>query len=142
MANIRLQSVIPTTYLRVVSTLAGPRGPSGAGDKYDVAFSLTGRPSSGEVLFAHVFASSVTFPDILSGSLAIIDVAATAEAVFSLTKNGVEFATLTFAAAGTSGTFTAASATVFDDGDVLRLVAPNPQDATLSTFTMTVTGDR
>lgn len=141
--SVRIKTVSPSVaHLRLVSTLAGPQGVSGIGDKYDVAFSLTGKPLVGELLFAHVFASEVTFPAGLTGSLSILGTATTDEAIFSLTKNGVEFATLTFAAAGTSGTFVAASETVFEDGDILRLFAPDPQDATLSNFMMTLTGDR
>ena len=49
-----------------------------------------------------------------------------------LKKNGVEFATITFAIAGTVATFTAASATTLNPGDYITLVAPGSADATLA----------
>jgi hypothetical protein len=76
------------------------------------------------------------------GSAASSLVAATAQAVFSLKKAGVEFGTLTFGAGQTTGVFAVAADTVFDGTAAapveLRLVAPNPQDAALADFAMTL----
>lgn len=116
-----------------------------AGDvsgRYDMAMSVSGVPLAGEELFFHVFTASIKFEASLSGSVAKANVAATAEAVFSIKKNGVEFATLTFAAAGTTGSFVAASATTFTIGDVLTVIAPASQDATLAGIAITLAGAR
>jgi len=68
------------------------------------------------------------------------EVAATASATFTLTKNGVSFGTATFAAAGTVPTFTVASDTDFAVGDILRIMPPGTQDATLSGVCITLNG--
>jgi hypothetical protein len=70
------------------------------------------------------------------------DIAATGEAVFSIKKNGAEFATITIAAAGTTATFTNAADAVFAAGDVLELFAPTPRDDTLSGIAITLVGFR
>src|SRR3990167_1292164 len=87
-----------------------------------------------------LFNGTVTFVVGLTTSRAKSDVAATAQAVFSLRKNGVEFGTITFAAASTTGVFAAASETIFVDGDELDVVAPSVMDATLRGLKFLIAG--
>jgi hypothetical protein len=84
-----------------------------------------------KVVFRHKFTDAVEFPAGLTGSNCWAEVAADAEAVFSITKNGSEVGTATFAAAGSSATLAMASATAFSAGDILRIVSP-AQDTTLA----------
>lgn len=120
----------------------GATGPTGAGDRYDIAFFDPARPAAAEEVFKTIFsAASVTFAASLSGSRAQAAVAATAEAVFSVKLNGTEFGTFTFAAAGTVATFTGTLISVVA-GDILTIVAPNPRDATLSGIFGTLAGSR
>jgi hypothetical protein len=77
----------------------------------------------------------------LSESAADADTSATAETVFSLKKNGAEFATITFAASGSTGSFVCAADTDFASGDVLTLIAPT-RDDTLSDIAFTIVGFR
>jgi hypothetical protein len=67
--------------------------------------------------------------------------AGTAEKVISLRKNGVEFATVTFAIGATSGTFALATQTDFAPGDVLDFVAASVVDTTLSDLGIALKGE-
>jgi hypothetical protein len=101
---------------------------------------LNGRPTANLVMQRFVFANPVTFPAGLSGSRGTAGVAATANAIFTVQKNGAAVGMMTFAAAATSATFTMAAATIFDAGDVLTLVAPAAPDATLADLAWTFAG--
>jgi hypothetical protein len=109
--------------------------------RYDLASFDTDRPASGELLLK-IFPPGVTFRAGLMESAAGAEVAATATSVFSITKNGTQFATLTFAVASAVGVFACASDTTFTVGDVLRIIAPSPRDATLSGVAATIIGFR
>jgi len=111
------------------------------GDRYDLASFDTDRPATGELL-VKIYPLGVTFPAGLTESQAGAEVAASADAVFSITKNGVEFATLTFPAGDSTGVFACATDTTFESGDVLRVIAPSPRDATLSGVAATLVGYR
>lgn len=111
------------------------------GDRYDLASFDTDRPATGELL-VKIYPLGVTFPAGLTESQAGAEVAASADAVFSITKNEVEFATLTFPAASAEGVFACATDTTFESGDVLRVIAPTPRDATLSGVAATLVGYR
>lgn len=109
--------------------------------RYDIAIDVPGRPSTGTTLGKWVSPSTVTFRANLDESVANADTAATVETIFSLKKNGTEFATVTFAAAGTTATFVCASDADFESGDVLTLVAPT-RDDTLANIAFTIVGFR
>lgn len=109
--------------------------------RYDVVSFDTDRPASGELLLK-VYPPGVVFRADMTDSAAGAEVAASADAVFSLTKNGTEFATLTFAAASADGVLACAADTMFSTGDVLRVIAPNPRDVTLSGVAATFIGYR
>lgn len=110
--------------------------------RYDLVFDIPSRPSSGASVGKWVAPSPVTFRAGLDESRLDASVAATAESVFSLKKNGTEFATITINAADTTATFMNASDAVFAAGDVLELFAPNPRDDTLSGVAITLVGFR
>lgn len=109
--------------------------------RYDIAVDVPARPASGSTIAKWVAPSAVTFKTNLDESVANADTAATASTVFSLKKNGTEFATATFAAAGTTGTFVNAADTTFAAGDVLTMVAPT-RDDTLANIAFTIVGFR
>ncbi len=109
--------------------------------RYDVASFDTDRPASGELLLK-LYPPGVTFRAGMMDSRAGAEVAATANAVFSLTKNGTQFATLTFAAGSAVGVVACPIDTSFTTGDVLRVIAPSPRDATLSGVAATFIGYR
>ena len=119
----------------------GTQGPSGVGDKYDVAIFAQNRPLAGEVITRIVVSTGITFAAALSGSYAKAETASTGAAEFSVQKNDVEFGTITFTASAT-GTLAAASETTFSAGDILSIVAPAFRDATLADISITLAGDR
>jgi hypothetical protein len=99
---------------------------------YDVDFWQSGKPAAGQVLKKLKVSKNTTYPASLTGSTVVTaDAAATANAVFSIAKNGVEFATLTYSAGSANGVF-AGTVSYFAAGDLLSVKAPASQDATLS----------
>lgn len=109
---------------------------------YIVGMTYNGKPSASLVLIRHPVTEAVTFPASMTGSYGVAGTAATAQTDFDLQKNGVSFGTLRFAAAGTSATFIAASSTSFAAGDILTVVAPASQDATLAGLGFSLKGTR
>jgi hypothetical protein len=116
--------------------------PSGAGDIFALSIAIGGKPLAAETIEGHVFADTITFPAGLTGSRAVARVAPTAEAEFSIRKNGVEVGTVTFPLGDTDGVLAAASEVVCTAGDEIDLVAPDPQDDTLSGVKITLRGSR
>lgn len=112
------------------------------GNRYDLLWSDSDMPASGETIIRIVMTTTVTFPAGMGASKAIAQVAPTASAVFSLRKNGVEFATYTFAAGQTTATFSCPTQTVFAPGDVYSEHAPAPRDSTLFGVSSTKTAYR
>lgn len=141
----------PVLYLKLSDTSAdwsdakpwrgppGEGGASGQGDAYDIVVDDPGKPAAGETLLVHKFANVVAFPADMAGSQIVVEVNPAAPAHYSLTKNGSAFATLTIA---TDGTPSFAGEASFGAGDVLRVVAPDPRDSTLSGVSMTLAGTR
>lgn len=112
---------------------------------YDVVIWMTGSPSNAQTLLKYNVPRPVSFPANLVGSTsAPAEAAATASAVFSIKKNGVEVATATYAAAGTQATFatTGGTAVSFAVGDTLSVVAPATADATLAGISLVIKGTR
>lgn len=110
-------------------------------NKYDICAFFNDKPTASQVLLRMPFVRAVRFADDLAGSELKAGVAATAEAIFSIKKDGVEFATATVAIAGTTATFdTASGLESFAAGDILTIVAPGTQDSTLSSVGITLKG--
>lgn len=106
-----------------------------------VASYFAGIPAAGATILRIPFVGTLTFPVAMAGSRGTADVASTGNVSFSIRKNGVEFATMTFNASATA-TFAAAMATSLLDGDILTIIAPNPADATLSGIGFALKGTR
>lgn len=101
---------------------------------------IAGKPTTTEKVVRFIVATPFT---ILTGThQGSADAASTASKVFSFTKNGTEFLTATFAAAGSTATFSANTATSFAAGDVLAIVAPVTPDVTLADISFTLKGQR
>lgn len=108
----------------------------------DLHFMRDGKPGDGQVLLRVKFRRAFTIPAGLTLSGLDALVAATAEAVCSVKKDGTEFGTMTFAASGTITTQAAALETVFAIGDILTVIAPVTADATLADLFGTIVGSR
>lgn len=110
--------------------------------KYDIICFFEGTIPNGQLIIRFPFSRRVYFPSSMTGSVASLGTAATAQTVISLKKNLVEFATITFPGTGTSGTFAAASETTFEIGDVLTVHGPASADATAADLGFTLNGEK
>lgn len=108
---------------------------------YNVAPFHPGAPANNAIIVRHTVDRTVTFASNLSPSRATAGTAATASTIFSIKKNGSEFATATFAISGTTATFSSAGAS-FAAGDVLSIIAPASADATLADVDFNISGLR
>lgn len=105
---------------------------AGLSAPYDIGGSFVGKPSAGAVVLRFPLPRTVRFLSGMALSKGVAAIAATATASFSIRKNGIEFATMSFAASGANATFACAATTDFATSDVLTLVAPASPDDTLS----------
>lgn len=105
---------------------------------YDVAGGISGLPVGNTTVSSFVIVRDVSFPSNLSGSVSKAQIASTGMSVFSIEKNGTQFATLTFNSSAV-GIFNGA-ATTFTSGDILSVVTPPLQDTTLSDVYYTLSG--
>ena len=108
---------------------------------YDVPFACSYTPTAGEEIFRIPFARTVNFAAGLATSrITPPRVAPTAQAVFSIKKNGTEeVATLT-CDTDSSMHLAAAADFHYDPGDWLSVVAPAVADATLAGFGVVLAG--
>jgi hypothetical protein len=109
---------------------------------YDVGAMVKGQPEASAAVLHYVFPRAVSFPAGLASSQGRAGTAATAQADFTIQKNGAGIGTLRFAAGATVATFILAAATTFAAGDVLQVLAPAPPDATLADITFSLAGTR
>jgi hypothetical protein len=112
------------------------------GSRVEIMFNDTDQPTSGETLIKSVFTTATQFPIGMSESVSYADVQATASAVFSIRKNDVEFAILTFSPGSNSGVYASAAGATFAANDRLTVVAPNPRDTTLRGVSATMVASR
>jgi hypothetical protein len=101
---------------------------------------ITGKPSNLEDIECHLFVDNVNFPANFSGSLAKSAVASTSSKVFSILRNEVQVATVTFGAGQTTGTFAMASPLAVLVGQNIDLLCPATADATLADIKITLRG--
>ena len=107
------------------------------GTPYDIAFPVFSKPTASEQVFRFVAARAYKMPALQTDGQAKAAVAATAAATFVLTKNGVQFGTVKFAAGATTGTINIAADTAFAIGDRLTVTAPATVDSTLADLDFT-----
>lgn len=115
------------------------QGPPGEGDRADIMASIPGRPRVAEIIYRIEMRFDGEFNTALSGASA--DVAATGTAVFGVTKNGAEFATVTFDESAV-GNIALTNGGEFEAGDIVRIIAPDPRDDTLADISITLAATR
>lgn len=106
------------------------------------------KPVGGEVMWSAPVPAPMTLLAGLTESFGTCSIVPTAEAVFSLRRAAkgtdpdaaVEFGTATYAAGEREPTFDSADDVEFAAGDVLVVVGPDPQDATLVRPALTLVG--
>jgi len=101
---------------------------------YDQAGYVISTPTAGARLFLFIANRYTNYGADFAGSYAKCATTATAEAVFTIKKNGDTIGTITFSAGVTAGVFASTGSAVYSlaPGDILEVVAPSPQDATLA----------
>lgn len=97
---------------------------------YEIGASFENKPTGSEVILRLPITREILFPVGMGDSRMVAEFEATAETIISIRKNGVEFASATFAAGADYATFTG-NLTTFTDTDTLTVVAPPVADATL-----------
>lgn len=108
---------------------------------YDVGSCVLGLPNPGAASARLNVVRSFKLPAGLAGSRITAEVAATAEAVFLILKNGVQIGAFTFAAGSVNATVAFASQITFAPGDKLTIMSPDTQDATLADVAFTFMGN-
>jgi len=103
-----------------------------------------GTPTASALVLYLPFAIAVTLPANLAGSYVKAKTAATASTAFDVQKNGSSVGTITFAASGSTATFstTGGAAVSFAAGDVISIVSPATPDATLSDIGFSLLANR
>lgn len=98
------------------------------------------RPIASDKLYQTLVRLAFTLPANMAGSGLKADTAATAQYVFTVTKNGVTVGTITVAAAGTTATFatTGGAPVAFAAGDLFAIVGSATIDATLAGISLTI----
>jgi len=114
-------------------------------DTYDVAVYKPGQPTAAEIIFKMTFVRDILFADEFTGSAGALGAgpAASAGVDFIIKNNGSQIGLMSFASGATTATFTTDSAAeTISAGDVLTVVAPDPQDASLSDINFTLKGTK
>lgn len=104
-----------------------------------IAIVIEGKPGAGEV-YPRLDMPSARYRILPGACSASCGTAPTSGVTFTLSLEGTQFGTVTFAAGFTQGTFAFTSTLLL--GGVLEVTAPDPQDATLSDVSITLAGDR
>lgn len=115
---------------------------AGGSAPYDVYADRDGLPGDGASFMAVTFLRPVSFPADLAGSLFGADGAATGDAVFDVQKEGSSVGSITYGDGTATGTASVSGGVSFAAGETLRVVAPSPQNSTLSGVRMSFKGTR
>ncbi|MFA5040734.1 MAG: hypothetical protein WC464_03775 [Bdellovibrionales bacterium] len=115
---------------------------AGLSTPYDVGGSFSGKPTDSIVLLRYPLPRAVRFMAGMTGSQGVAVTAATAAASFVISKNGSQFASMTFAASAITATFSASTSTDFAAGDILTVIAPATADDTLANIGFALAGIR
>lgn len=108
---------------------------------YAIPIFVGGKPAAGGLVMQFICIEAFTLPSSLTGTQAKAGVASTGNVHFDIKKNGTDLGDIVFNASST-GTFTFASPTSFAAGDLLQIIAPASQDATLADISITLFGVR
>lgn len=110
---------------------------------YDVAMGYTSKPAASQLIGKINLVRPIVVPAAFAGSIATVETAPVASAVFSIRINDAEIGTITFAAGAKSGTFTGpASKSMWVATNSLSIVAPAVADAALSGLSVTLNANQ
>lgn len=113
-------------------------------NRYLIPSYYDGTVAASDYVLRHRFLSPAALPRDLVGSRANAGVAFTAAKTFQVRKNGVQFATMSITAGGTTFTFDGSTSpegeTSFVAGDVLDIIGPASPDSTGADIDVTLNG--
>jgi hypothetical protein len=139
-------SDVPASYSgaggKAVEVNAGATALVFSAKPFDVSTFAPGLGTNSQILLRVKLARAVTFPASATLSQASASANATGSTTFTFKKNGSSFATVNYAAASSSGTWTQASDAVFAAGDLLEIDGPSTADVTLADVGLTLAGIR
>lgn len=101
---------------------------------------VAGKPAAGEKVARVAVPKAADFPNDLTGSIAVAQVASTGNVSFAVSVNGSAEGTIVFNASDT-GVFTGFGAINLVAGDIVQITAPSTQDATLADISITLLGE-
>lgn len=111
-------------------------------NKVDIGAFVAGVPTDASKIITHTVSTAFTIPAGMTGSQAYAEVAPTATAGLTISKNGGgALGTVDFALGANTGTFTFVTPTAFATGDRLQIVNQGVADATLADISLTIRGD-
>jgi hypothetical protein len=110
--------------------------------KYHINLFIGGLPKNDELLVKIKTEISFEFPDDFVGSIAHAEDVATANSVFTVSKNGITVGTVTFLAGTATGVFASTGSGVvsYAEEDVFKLVGQGIADATLKDISISFKG--
>lgn len=111
---------------------------------YSIGFFFTSVPTVSEVLLLHVAGAAFTIPANFSGGLqSSVGTNPTATFALDVQKNGSTIGTLSVSTGGVvTATTTSGTSKSIAAGDVIKIVAPSPVDATAANMAFTIIGAR
>lgn len=111
-------------------------------DSYDLVNNVLGTPDDGAIVLRFPAPRAFTIKENFANCLASAATAATAQAVFTIKQNATTLGTITFAASGTTGSFSQSTSgdMAISAGDVIQITAPATADTTLADIGITLAG--
>jgi hypothetical protein len=110
------------------------------GVPYDIASGVSGPIAASQYVLFFVASRAVNIPANFGSSQAKVLTAFTAAATYTIYHNGTSVGTIDFAAGGTVGSFSTATAFALAVGDELTIQAPSTADSTAANLAITIEG--
>lgn len=133
------QNVLPidgTVGQRLVKSAGSPFQSEWVSDKVRMAWFIEGKPDAGERFGQYVAVDHCTLPSGLVGSVGYARTPPVAAQSFTINKNGAAIGSLDFSTSPEEVTATFPSDIDLVPGDIIDLVAPNPQDASMADISL------
>ena len=108
------------------------------GNPYDISSGVSGPIAASQYVLFFVAPRAVNIPASFSNSQAKVLTAFTAAATYTIYHNGTSIGTIDFAAGGTVGSFSTATAFTLAVGDELTIQAPSTADSTAANLAITI----
>ncbi|GAF69589.1 unnamed protein product, partial [marine sediment metagenome] len=107
---------------------------------YDIAGQIVGVPDDAAIVLRFIAARNFTIEQL--GTVAMADVASTGTAVLEVERNGLPISLdITFTTSDTGVVEVPTAPVEIVIGDIITVIAPSPQDATLSDIEFTILGN-